>query len=357
MRAWTTFVTVWAASSLIACGGGNARAPDAQVDAPVSDAAVAPCDYTETADPTNDPSGDPGAAAPESTGLVVSGAPRTMCGTIDTGHYRAATQTVDSDAYRFTTDHDGTVIIRFAGRPAAADLSEFSVFLFATGDSDGLLFGAASSPAVRDHGAFVIALSAGTYDVVVTARSPQDLAAGFGYELQIAPDSPARCAVPTTAGYREAGDGGGTDNDVIAIDFDRDPAIQLTAADSDAAEPTGLVIGPAAPARISGSSAAEDADDAYMDRDVYLIRTGAAIGELSVRLGWTEPQANLDYFVFPADQTTALGFSLHTAGNEEYNVIAVKPDSAYWIWVGSHDGSANLPAAYDLTICGTPVLP
>lgn len=358
MRAWASFVTVWAARWLLACGGSSDRAaPDAQVDAPAPDASVSPCEYTETSDSTNDPSGDPDTAAPESTGLVVGGAPHTLCGTIDTGHYRAETQTVDSDAYRFTTDRDGTVIVRFAGAPGAAAPSELSVFVFATGDGGGLLFGATSSPAVPDHGVFLVALPAGTYDVVVTARSPQDLAAGFGYALQIAPDSPTRCAVPATADYREAGDGGGSDNDVIAIDFDRDPATQLTANASDLAEPTGLVIGSAAAARISGSSAAEDAEDAYMDRDTYLIRTGATTGELTLRLDWTELQANLDDFVFPADQTTALGFSLHTEGNEEYNAIAVQPDTAYWIWVGGHDGSANLPAAYDLTICGAPLLP
>jgi len=38
-------------------------------------------------------------------------------------------------------------------------------------------------------------------------------------------------------------------------------------------------------------------------------------------------------------------------------VIAVKPNSAYWIWIGSHDGSTALPAAYDLSICGASLIP
>jgi hypothetical protein len=61
--------------------------------------------------------------------------------------------------------------------------------------------------------------------------------------------------------------------------------------------------------------------------------------------------------VFPADQAQEVGDSFHFEGNEEYNVIAVKPDSSYWIWVGSHDGSTALPATYDLTICGASSVP
>lgn len=338
----------------VACGGDPQRALDAAPapDAP-PDAAPAACSYTEKADASNDPTGDPaGHPMAEPTRLVVGSEPRTLCGTIDTGHFNVDTSTVDADAYRVTSSGAADLIVRFAESSSAG--VDFSVFVFDTAPNPTLLFGGSNNPIVRDHGAFLISLPAGTYDVVVSAHHPGDLATSFDYKVQLAPDGPARCpAVTGPAAYTEAADPAGVGNDVIAVDFDAEPHFQLTASTTDAAEPTGLTIDGPAAIRITGSSANEDAEDDYMDRDTYLIRTSATTNELTLRLRWADSSTDLNYIVFPATETDEVGDSLRFEGNEEYNVVAVKPSSAYWVWIGSHDGSSGLPTTYDLSICGS----
>jgi len=336
-----------------ACGGGGARSPDAGVtpDAP-SDAGPPGCSYAERADTSNDPAGDPGGRPmAEPTGLEIGTEPRTLCGTIHTGHFNSDTGTIDADGYRVTTTGAVDLVVRFA-HSANTDV-EFSVFVFDTAQNPALLFGGSNNTIVRDHGAFLGSLPPGTYDVVVSAHNSADLATPFEYRVQLAPDLPTRCpAVTAAAAYTEAGDAAGTGNDVISVDFDVDPHFQLTAA-ADAAEPTGLTIDTPTAVRMTGTSANEDADDDYMDRDAYLVRTAAGTTELTLRLRWADEHTDLNYLVFPADQTDAIGSSLRFEGNEEYNVVAVRPSSAYWVWVGSHDGSTGLPATYDLSICGS----
>lgn len=351
-------MTLCAVCAVAACGGGGNHLTDAAPapDAPVSDTAAMPdagpppCGYTEQADTTNE-------ATVELTELTVGATPQILCGTINAGHFDMDSTTVDVDRYRVTSD--GTnLIVRFAGAPGAADaavMPDFSVSVFTTDDNPLLLSGARNSAIVPDHGAFLLALPAGMYDLAVRVQSATELAAGFDYRVQIAPDGPTRCpAVTAPASYTEAADGTGADNDVVAVAFGVDgvPPYQLTASTADAPEPTGLTIDGTTPVRITGSSADENADDDYMDRDTYLVHTAATTGELTLRLLGGSEQAPLDYLVFPAGQTDPLGDSFPSPINDKYNVVAVKPDSAYWIWVGRHDGSTGLPAAYDLTLCG-----
>lgn len=356
MRASMVFVTgLCAVGGVAGCGGGDrltdaSPAMDASTpDGPASaapDAAPSPCGYTEKADTSNDLTAEP-------TGLTVGLTPQTLCGTINPGHFNIDTRTVDADAYRVTSEGPGNLVVRFSGSPGGSAMVGFSVFVFTTEEIPTLLFGGSTNPTIPDHGVFLLALPAGTYDIVVSAQNSQDLTASFPYKVQLAPDGPTRCpAVTATATYTEAADGAGADNDVIAVDFDVDPPFQLTTSMADAPELTGLTVDGSTPIRITGSSANEDAEDDYLDRDVYLVRTAATTSELTLRLGWADAQTNLDYIVFPAEQTAQLGGSFLLEGNEEYNVFAVQPSSSYWIWVGSHDGSTGLPAGYDLTICG-----
>lgn len=317
-------------------------------DAP-PDAAPFPCGYTERVDRDNE-------AAAEPTGLALGAAPVVICGTIHAGQFDAASSTIDADGYRVTVPSAASLIVRFAVTAGAAAASKLSVYVFTTDDNPALLFGASTAAAVDDHGAFLIALPAGRYDVVARAEGAGPLAAGFDYKLQIAPDGAARCPAVTAApGYREAADGAGAGNDVVEVDFDVDPAFQLTASAADAPEPTGLTIEGATAVRIAGSSANQDASDDFLDRDTYLVRTGPGTGELTLRLGWASADASLDYYVFPADGTDQVGSSVRFEGNtatERYNVVPVKPGTAYWIWIAAHDGSQGLPIAYDLSICG-----
>lgn len=351
MRPMRALRSMCVLGAVTACGGETSRSPDAAIapDAP-ADAPPSECSYSEAADTSNDPAGDP-ASNPmaEPTRLEIGTEPRTLCGRIQPGHFHVDTGTIDADAYRVTTAGTADLVVRFA-HSGPADVA-FSVFVFDTEQNPALLFGGSTNTVVPDHGAFLGSLPAGTYDVVVSAHGAADLAAASDYKLQIAPDAASRCpAVTATAAYTEA-DAAGAGNDVIAVDFDAEPHFQLTPAD-DAAEPTGLTIDTATAIRITGTSGDDDAADDYMDRDTYLVRTAAATRELTLRLRWADEHADLNYIVFPADQTDEAGDSLRFDGTEEYNVVAVKPDSAYWIWVGGHDGSTGLPATYDLSICG-----
>lgn len=319
--------------------------PDAAPDAPDAPPPPPPaCDYLEVADGSN-------AATAEETSLTVGADARSLCGTINIGHYDAATRTVDRDRYRVTSDGTVPLVVRSFGAPGAAELS---VLVFDIAALPTLLFGTTSTSTVPDHVAFTAVLPAGTYDVVVAALADADLGAPVDYKISFAPDAPSRCpAITAAASYTEAADGAGTGNDVIAVKFATDPRFKLTTLATDAPEPTGLTIDATTPVRISGASANVNADDDYMDRDTFLVQTGPATSELTLRLDWADHGVDLDYVVFPANQTAEAGESLLATPGEEYNVVAVKPSTAYWIWIGSHDGSAVLPAAYDLSICGT----
>jgi hypothetical protein len=366
LKVWV--IGLCTSGGLVACGGGSGSqpkdampssdaelpidaapdaAPDAMPDAALGLSSPPPCGYTEQFDVTN-------LTTSEETGLTVGAVDQSLCGIINTGHFDSDSNTVDTDSFRVTSDGTVGLVVRLFGAPGAALAGDFVVTIFDTAETPTLLAGVTVNLAVADHAAFPIALPAGTYDIVIAAHNPTDLAASFNYKVQLAPDAPTRCAAVTAAAdYTEARDGTGTGNDVIAVAFGGDPAFQLTASPDDAAEPTGLTIGAVHPIRITGSSANEDAADDYMDRDTYLVQTGPDTNELTLRLDWADAANDLDFVVFVAGQTAETGDGLLSVPMEEYNIIPVKPATSYWVWIGSHDGSTALPATYDLSICGT----
>ena len=322
-----------------ACGG----------DANPNDEGSQKCNYTEATDVTNNTDA-------EATNLMV-GKQSVLCGTIDNGHYDAVSKIVDEDHFRITTDGLLNLVVRGSGGPGVETAGDFSVLVFDTADAPTLLYGASNSPTVADHAAFIAALPAGTYDVVVVAKNSADLVAPFDYKVRLTPDEPTRCPILTDkAAYTEAGDGDGTGNDMIASSFASDPPWKLTDS-ADAAEATGLTIDAKKAVRISGSSAMVNAADDYMDRDTYLVTTGPKTNELTLRLNWADAGTDLDFALFEADQANETGDSLLTEPMQEYNAIAVKPATAYWVWIGAHDGSTALPEAYDLSVCGTVFTP
>ena len=147
-----------------------------------------------------------------------------------------------------------------------------------------------------------------------------------------------------------------TANDVIYVTAD---AETLTPSDADAPDDSQIVVTSGMAYRITGDSADVDVappdGDDYMDRDTYLISTGADTNELVIRLGWADAGADLDFFLFPevaaSDTPLDIG-SAATTRPEELQTIAVKPSSRYWLWTGGYDGSTGLPTTYDLSICG-----
>lgn len=352
-----------AVGALTACGSSNGRGADAGVpvdsssrDAPIDapiDASLgvmspAPCGFTEASDATND-------ATAEVTALTVGTTDQSLCGTINTNHFDPDTGTVDIDTYRVSADGTAGLVVRLFGATGAESMRDVTVTIF---DSQPALIASGTyHPASSDHAAFLAQLAAGDYTVVITANNATAPAAAVDYKIELSPDPATRCPVITAAAdYTEAADGtDSTGNDVVLFSFGTDVPFSTTAA-VDAPEPTGLTVGALQPLRITGTSANVDGADDYMDRDTYLVRTGTVTNELSLRLGWADDGNDFDWVVFPADHLDDVGDGLQAVPREEYNVVPVKPDTAYWIWIGSHDGSATLPAMYDLSLCGAAVV-
>jgi hypothetical protein len=289
---------------------------------------------------------------PEMTSVVLGTAVRTLCGTVDTGHYDAATQTVDVDTFRVTVDTVPTDLrVRFfADAAGLATVQEFSVLVFDTQPTPRLLNGGLLDTTLSDHGVFRTSLAIGTYDIVVRARNNADVAAPFTYSVRFVVDAPCP-ALTAKASYTESHDGASnTGNDVLSVDFAMKPSFAMIAG---MAEPTGITVKPDTKVRVSGTSAAVTGTDAYMDRDTYEIATDAQTNELSVLLGWAGAGVDLDYVVFK-EGTTIETAEASTAGADgsELATFAVEPSTKYWLWVGASKTSTALPATYDVDVCG-----
>ena len=292
------------------------------------------CDYAETDDTGN-------ATAAESSGLVVGSGAQNVCGTVDSGHFDLATSTIDVDRFRVTTSTDGQVLVRIAGDPTAAILSRLAVSIFDTAPSPRLL---ADVALAGDHGAQLVELPAGDYDLAVRATAPGDLSGAIAYRVELVPAPP--CAQATGPAYQEAAG----NNDAIAIDLAKVPGVAMM---DGVAEATGLVATANNTLHIAGTATADDHPDSYADRDSYAIRTDASANELIVRLDWADAAADLDFYLFDARTlaTVAAG-DLGAAGAQELRAFPVQPDTSYVLWVGSYKGT-HAPATYDVTVCGT----
>ena len=138
---------------VVACHSNNNNNGNG-VDAPPPDAAPLPCDYTETADPTND-------ATPEMTGITIGdNSAHHICGGFDQGHFSSPIQSADDDRYRITVTATGPSIGAF-GAGAVGDTVDDKTPTFTTALASSA--GAAALLGVKDE--FVITLngsSAGT---------------------------------------------------------------------------------------------------------------------------------------------------------------------------------------------------
>lgn len=340
---------------LVACGDNtHASNPDAGeidggADAPLD--AFVECNYTEQHDTTNDYFADP--TAIEETGVhFTGGGPRTICGTINNGHYNAdpAYQTVDIDNYGFTVDHDADVIVRLTGN--AQNILQVGVF--AVTDTRGF---AGGDYYLGNHAVFSQSLKAGHYQISVEATDVQDATAPVDYKVRMSIDDPAtRCAdVTATADYTEAHDGLTNDgNDMVAIDYNQFPVYSFTGSPLDVPEPTNLVLDPAKDYRISGTSASVAGQGSYFDRDTYVITTGATTNEISVRMKPGASTADMDFYLFQENRDFGLSFNgaQMMGGAEEFATLAVNPNSRYWLWVGKANAdSDNTSSTYDASIC------
>jgi hypothetical protein len=345
--------TVFLAMLLAACGGGNKHNngdDDGGPDGSMNGSADAPppnCDFTEAADGTND-------KTTEMTNLSIGGDIKTICGSVQGGHFDNGLKVVDIDTYRVTVT-GSDLLIRFYGGQGVEAISEFSALVFDTAANPTLVAGGSMNPAL-DHGVYFTSLTPGTYDIVITAKNTADIS-GFDYKVRVSADPSTRCNAPMATGatvaYHEAGEAAG--NDVVAVTFAKPTQFAMT---TGTPEPTALTIDPLKQYWVQGSSDNTNAPDDYMDRDTYEITTGADTNEIGVRLNWTASGPDLDFLTFEATKMNDMGDGLTTSPTAgEYQTIAVKPGTKYWVWVGSHDGSTGLPAMYDLSLCGSHFVP
>ena len=108
--------------------------------------------------------------------------------------------------------------------------------------------------------------------------------------------------------------------------------------------------------RVTGSSAAVDPADDYEDRDTFQFTTGATTTQMSIRLNWTSTTMDLDFRVYPVidsgDPLSVVGGLDESLMEEEFETFAVKPSTAYWLWIAAEDGASGQPSAYEATLCG-----
>jgi hypothetical protein len=347
-------------------------APDAGVVAPEPDASLPAdagsgsavgsdggittrsCDYTEQRDLTNDYlEGGPDYAI-EDTGISFTGGTKTICGTVNNGHFDDYYYSVDIDTYQVTLPSSRDLLVSIDGDTAdMGAISSVQVWAYnaTTGDSFGEYF-------YGDHGVMAAHLTAGTWQFSMEAYDNQDALASASYYMTIKQDNPVqRCArVTAPASYTEALDGASSiGNDGVNVDFDATPEMWMAAAP----EPSGVTMSGGTRYRVHGTSAAVALNGSYYDRDAYLVTTDATTNQLSIRLNWGG-QSDLDYLVFPASTTFPIGFAWQSKlGEDEFATFSVLPSSQYWVWVGasSNTDPTTLPADYDASLCAETYAP
>ncbi len=325
---------------------------DASIDAPITPG----CDYTETADVTNDDfSGNVANSVAEISG-VFAGARRTICGTINSTHYVPADELVDIDGFTFTIATDADVRIDLVA-PGAEALDYLSLDVYRDGTLDNV---GTSATFVGNHAVLDVHLVAGSYELLLFAANPAAISAALPYRVTFAVDSPATRCPKLTGGpaYTETLDTMGNihaGNDVLLIS---NPTLSLTASTADMPEPTGLTLGPTSTYLVAGSSADLTVTSGYRDRDTFAITTGPATDELAVRLSWPGTTQDLDFFVLEAATLPAIGRAIEAVKQEpEMKTFGVKPSTTYWILVGNDASSAPGPVPYGISICGATFAP
>jgi len=348
-------------ASLVVSGcGDNMVKPDAprHIDAEMADTPTdAPaCDYTEQHDSTNDYNAASGFMT-EQTMIGFGTQTKTICGTMNVGHFDSSNFSIDIDDYTLTIGQDSDVLVTLTGGfdvlPANSNVGIFAV-------NTSTMSGAGQGYFLGNHGVFSSHLVAGTYEISVEAYADADATAPIPYKLKIATDNPAtRCPkVTAAADYTETNDTvANIGNDVISVNYANSDPYALTTVTTDAPEATGLTLAPSMKYRISGGYGTHAQDDDYLDKDTYAFSTGPNTNQVSIRLNWPSTNADLDDYVFPAGTTNVLQNTDNVSSMEpEFKTFAVKPNSSYWLWIGAYKSTTDT-MTYDASLCAEQFTP
>jgi hypothetical protein len=302
-----------------------------------------PCDFTEASDATN-------ATVAEITGLVLGDRVQHVCGGFDAQHFTSATKSADDDRYRLSVGPAAApLLVDVWVGDGLAVLAGVTVRVFDTAATPRLI--AEVTPkidAVTSHGAFLVALEQGDYEVVVSADADGMIAGdAIAYRLRFAP-MPSCDATTAAANYTEAS-ASSEANDTIAVDYTKDPQFAAIPATHPEASGLGIVAGHSY--AIVGAIDDQPRSDLYLDRDTYELTTGDTTNELAIRLGWDGVTSDLDYLVFEAaTMVPVVASNLSTTTGPELAMFGVKPSTKYWLWIGGFAGSTA--TTYRATICG-----
>jgi hypothetical protein len=319
-----------------------------------------PCAYHEADDRGNE-------TTAEVTGLSIGGGGVLICGAITA---RAPVSgLIDRDLYELDAGGAADLVVRLRA-PDGRDVAELAINLTAGAGSLG------QGRFVGNHAVFLSRVESGAVTLEIVAGDLEAPPAAIAYQVEVvAEDRAARCpnlsSNPTFTEVRDTTPNLNAGNDMVELTSS--PAtVAQTAATSDAPEASNLVVTDGMSYELAGTlavngNAAGYADD-YLDRDTFLIATGAQTTELTVRTSWTEDgttgnadDANLDVVLFRVPDGTAppleLAAGRHgSASPPELEATAVLPSTTYWLWVGNYLGSAQ-PKPYELTICGVDFAP
>jgi hypothetical protein len=297
-----------------------------------------PCAYAEHDDIAN-------ATTAEMTGVTVTDHGVHVCGALDGGHLDPQLHAIDDDAYRITVDVDGPMLVEIHGDSGVELLDDVLVRFFDTATNPRLLGQGRFDPAIADHGAFLVDLAPGVYDMIVTARASGDLSGSLPYRIRLSP-MPECATRDEPVDYREAHD---ADNGAVDVDFSRDPSFTPVAGATP--EPTRVHVVAGEQYLIDGTIGTEPHADEYLDRDTFAIATDDSPNELAIRLDWTGDASDLDYVVFEADtMTPVVASNLASSTVRELAMFPVKPSTAYWLWIGAFRGSSA--TSYRASVCG-----
>jgi hypothetical protein len=357
MMMMRTSCALLAVAASTACGGGGGG-PDAFVigDAgPEVDGLAGDC-VDEADDDGNDTDGEP-------TGSIAGiGDPVRICGRI-AEREPGPGDLVDIDMYRIEAGDAERLLIRLVADGGL--LEQVAVEVYASEDAvvdgeDRYLGGAS---VLGTHGVFVADADPAGYVVVVVGINGVRPTSALDYELRIVADDPlARCPDAEQADYVEQLDSeaGNVENDVVQLK----DGYPLTGSPLDTPEPSGpeLTIAPDGVHGVDGEIGVHvlPVDESYLDRDTYVVATGANTNQLDVRVRWTDGKkpSDLDWYLFDdrGEEPPILIRRSSSTENPELQTAAVLPSSTYWLVVGSYAGSAPTQP-YQITVCGTEYSP
>ena len=288
----------------------------------------------------------------EETGLAYVGARVALCGEVDADH--AAGDLIDLDRFRLDVEVSGPVVARLIA-PLGNQVGRIDLRVRDKGT--GALLSVARVRA--GHAVTAVVVPPGAYALEVEARGPS--AVPIPYRIDVVPDNPeTRCpAVTGTPSHteRDESTSGHRGNDMIEVRGAPDPVATVTASGADQPDPTGVAVSSGGRISIAGLSAAVTSPgDDYRDRDSFEIFTGARTNQLDLRLVWTGGGApdlpELDLLLFEGGAVDSpMGTPVATDAPVEVAVTAVRPSTAYWLWVGNRAGAAA-PASYVVHVCG-----